>query len=448
MSQASSGRRVIEVRQGIVGPMAPRPRNVRQRGLREYPSVPAVYRELAKKYSSPLLMGPPICDELMAVVQHLYTEEEAAVVRHLGLIRGRTAAWVARAEHRAVDQIAAILDRLATQKRCIVSSGDEPNLRYHVLPIVPGTFEMILINQSPETLSAWHRRFIELFEALFETGYGLDYAGATVPTVRYLPVGRAIEAHPMALPTDKLEGVLDRFELFGVGQCQCRLTAIAQGHGCGKPIGNCAVMGKWAESGIKNGWLRQVSKEEMIDIKREAEAHDMVNWMMNVASTKGQNSCSCCGCCCHAMRSVNQFSAPALFAPPHFRPKLAPARCVSCGLCARHCPMGALLVDTAQKEKGDSAALPERLSETGTKNSSDPFIAARPLAAGHASVRYLAQRCIGCGLCVLACQRQHALAMEAVPDYKLPYHSWFSVLAKSLPGMLKTSWKVRQSRKR
>ena len=71
--------------------------------------------------------------------------------------------------------------------------------------------------------------------------------------MRYLPVGRAIDAHPMALPTDQLEVVLDQFDVFGVGQCQCRMAARAQGRGCGKPLGNCAVMGHWAQRGIQKG---------------------------------------------------------------------------------------------------------------------------------------------------------------------------------------------------
>src|SRR5450759_3400033 len=97
-------------------------------------------------------------------------------------------------------------------------------------------------------MSAWHRRFAELFEALYETGYALDYQhGQQRPTpfVRVLPVGRAIEAHPLALPSDQLEVVLDRYHVFGFGQCQCRMVMEVKGQGCGKPIGNCTVMGQW-----------------------------------------------------------------------------------------------------------------------------------------------------------------------------------------------------------
>jgi Pyruvate/2-oxoacid:ferredoxin oxidoreductase delta subunit len=412
MTGPAAPRRVIEVQSSVAGPAGPRLQRVRPRRISDYPRLSAAHRDAVAKYASPLLMGPPVCDELVALVEHLLTEEEAGVVRHLGLVRGRTAAEVARAEHRPADQIGPILYRLAEEKACIVASGPPQRRQYRLMPIMPGTFEMVLIRHQPETLTPWHRRFIELFEALYDTGYGLDYAGATPPLVRYLPVGRAIDAHPMALPTDRLEAVLEQFALFAVGPCQCRMAARTQGYGCNGPLGNCAVMGQWAQHGIQKGWLRQVSKEEMLDIKREAEAQGMVNWMMNVQASKGQSSCSCCGCCCHAMRMVSELSAPGMFAPPHFRPRLEAGRCTACGRCAARCPMKAVLVDARAK-----------------------------------SYRVLAERCIGCGQCVLACDSRRALSMQPVPDYKLPYRSWFSLLGRAAPRMFWRAWRVARSRK-
>ena len=242
----------------------------------------------------------------------------------------------------------------------------------------------------------------------------LDYQrGQTRPSpvVRVLPVGRTIEAHPMALPSDQLEVVLDRFEVFGVGQCQCRTTMQVAGHGCGKPLGNCTVMGQWAEPGIRQGWLRPVSRKDVLAIKREAESHGLVTWIMNVESSKGQCSCSCCGCCCHAMRAVNEFNAPGCMAPAHFLPRFDDAKCTFCGRCAGIARWARLTVDLRRRER-----------------------------------THRIERCIGCGLCVVACADHRAVAMEPVPDYKLPYKSWFAFQFRATAGMLQGAWKAWRSR--
>lgn len=415
MSQASEGsgeRRVIEVGRGIVGPAPARSKTLRQRPLSDFQHLGDAYLGVLAKYSSPLMFGPPVCDELAAFLQHVFTEDEAAVARHLGMVRGRTASQVAQRERLPLERAEQLLSRLDHEKRVIAAGGKGSARVYRLLPIMPGMFEMCLVSYSVDTLTPWHQRFIELFEALYETGYILDYRRrSTAPSVRFLPVGRAIEAHPMALPTDRLEMILDRFDTFAVGKCQCRTSMSALGRGCDGPIGNCAVMGRWARHAIATGGARRVSRQEMLDLKHEAEAHGMVNWLMNVESTRSQISCSCCGCCCHAMRTVSEFNFPGMIAPPHFIPRLDAAKCNYCGRCAKKCPMGALVVDVAGKTH-----------------------------------RRLPERCVGCGQCVVACDTRRALVMEPTPEYRPPYRNWFSMIAHIVPKFLATGLRVRRER--
>ena len=107
---ATAARRVIEVRQQIIGPTEPRRKTVRPTRPGDYPHVPRAHLDLARKLASPLLMGPPLCDELVAFVEHLVTEEEAGVMRRLGMFRGRSAAAVARAS----------IGRRSRSSRCLI----------------------------------------------------------------------------------------------------------------------------------------------------------------------------------------------------------------------------------------------------------------------------------------------------------------------------------------
>jgi len=404
----SKKNRMIRIADGVIGPAAPRTRSVRKKVPADYATEPRAYLEVARHYSSPLLLGPPLCDQLMALVRHMYTEEEAELVRHIPPLRLRSAAEVARAAGRPVNEVRQVLDGLAGEKRLIIARGEGDGRRYCIMPIVPGTFELALIRVSEDSLTDWHREFARLFEQLWDTGFLTDYTGIPSPLVRYIPVGKSIEAHPMALPSDRLEAVLDRYDHFGVGICQCRLTEKIAGRWCGRPLENCTVMGELAESAVLAGQLKSVSKQSLIEIKREAEESGLVTWMINEESgVHSSCSCSCCGCCCHMLRTVSEYNSPGWIAPPHFMPERDPANCDYCGKCARNCPMGAITVDVKNRTFLHEPA-----------------------------------RCIGCGLCKTACEKQGAIQMQPSQKYKQPYKGWRQLFTATVPRHFMSAFKV------
>jgi Pyruvate/2-oxoacid:ferredoxin oxidoreductase delta subunit len=405
--------RFVQINAGIVGPCAPRPKMVVYKNIGDYPTTPKAFLEVAKIFSSPLLIGPPICDELVALVRHMFTEEEARVVRHLTAYPfGKTAEKVAKKENRPVAEIRPILDYLATEKRLIVRHGPEHKRVYDTLPIVPGTFEMALMRPTLDTITEWHKQFAVLFEELWETGYMTDFLKFSNPAVRYLPVMKTISALPVAWPSDKLAEILDRYDIFAVGLCQCRMTEKFVERECGRPMENCTTFGMAALPVIKAGMMRQVERQEIIDIKARAEASGLVSWMFNADTDKGPaGSCSCCGCCCHMMRTVSEFNMPGMIAPPHFMPEFDSAACDYCGKCARACPMGAITVDV----KGKTTA-------------------------------HRMDRCVGCGLCAVACDKKKAVRMAAVPGYKKPPSGWASLLAGVAPNLVRNAWNAWRAR--
>ena len=105
------------------------------------------------------------------------------------------------------------------------------------------------------------------------------------------------------------------------------------GRGCGKPLEVCTVMGEWAQRGIEGGWLRSVSRENILQIKREAESQGLVTWIMNVESARGQVSCSCCGCCCKALAPLIKHDKPAVIAKSNYYAVLDEESCTNCEDC-------------------------------------------------------------------------------------------------------------------
>ncbi len=412
----ANDRQVLHVNRNIAGDgkRAPRLRAVKVKKIADYPGVPRAYLETARNYSNPLLVGPPICDELVALIQHTFTEEEADLVQHIKTLTGKTARAVASAARRPVEEVRPILERLSNEKFLLSSFGVGDKKRYGLLPIAPGVFELVLMRTSLDTLTDWHRRFAELFAALYDTGFIADYAQHPTLGTRYVPVEKTIEAHSMAWPSDRMEEVLAKYDLFAVGLCQCRMTEQIVDRGCDKPMDVCVSFGGAAEFLIHHDKMRQVSKKDVLEIKAEAASAGLANFILELEwrGNLSGGSCSCCGCCCGALRTISQFNAPGLIAPPHFMPQADLASCTYCAKCASACQVGAIVADAKAK-----------------------------------SWQHLPERCIGCGLCAVACDRQHAIQMEAVEKYRQPPVNLLASLWQNTPNFLRNVWSVWRGRR-
>lgn len=351
--------------------------NAKLTGFESAKAPTRAHRRVMRNYSSPLLLGPPPGEKLLAMVTHMFSDEEADVAQHLRPLVPLGAGILARLCGRTPETIQPILDNLAENKRVIFSFGKPA--RYTILPLVPGLFEMVIVSPDPHRSNRWHKRFAELFESVWDSEFFRDYIGGAPPPVRYLPTQRTVSKLQAAWPTDKLDELLEPYTDFGIAHCQCRVVTQLAGNGCGKPTENCVSMGAPARMLIDRGYMRRVDRSEVMEAKRTAEENGCVTWIMNGRSNSDGNiSCSCCGCCCHALRSITQFNLPGLFSAPHFRPRPNRNQCNLCGACSVACPMGAW--------KTLDGAL-----------------------------HYEPARCIGCGLCVTACKKD-ALELREAPD--------------------------------
>ena len=52
--------------------------------------------------------------------------------------------------------------------------------------------------------------------------------------------------------------------------------------------------------------------------------------------------CSCCGCCCEALQAARRFSPMQPIETTNFIPRIGTEDCISCGKCARVCPVLAI----------------------------------------------------------------------------------------------------------
>jgi len=367
-----------------------------------YDADPAQVK-LARVFSSVLLMGPPMGRQLVELVAHLFSPEEAEVARHLPLYYPRPLRTISRKTGRPAEEILPLLEEMS--RRRVIYGGEKG---YSLLPLIPGMFEYLLMNGAD---SEWHREYARRLTELYGTGYVRKYATRSLPAVRNIPVQAAIEDKSRVADADLISEMIDAHTEFAVlNVCQCRQSISFSGGECKRaaPEDGCLVFGSFARASAGNGSGRMVEKEEMRDIVADRWEKKLVFLTGNVSPSSPNAICTCCDCCCHFLETVNHYGGGALLAAPHFKARVDTDLCDNCGKCARACNTGAHVME--------------------------------------AKVHYYhADKCIGCGACVDVCTKAKAITMVENPEYRPPSKDFRMLGLKLLPGFMMAGLKARFS---
>ncbi len=325
-------------------------------------------------------------DSLIALVEFAYTEEEAQVVNALGFAP-MPARAVARRLKRPVGEVRPILASLAD--RLLIMGMNVKGVQvYTFLAMLPGVFELqMLRSRNPGMDTAWFAEFSRLFEDTYD-----EYMRWIAPMTegrdlrfgRIIPIEKSLDAAQGILPwpTDRFSEILERNKSFCLmNVCACRQGMELIDQGCGRGMEACSAMGWLADIAISKGLGRRVSREEFFEAKMRAADQGLVNMVDNLKDP--MQVCACCTCCCAALRMLKTYNIPTVIVGSHFEAAIDPGACKGCESCAKKCPMDAITVT-------------EKIAQ----------------------VDYT--RCIGCGVCVAACDKEHAIRLKERPGHKAP----------------------------
>ncbi len=330
---------------------------------------------LARRYGR-LPFRFPVNDTLTDLLSHIFSEDEA----HLASVFPASPTTIESLTRRARMPRAEVESHLsAMDLRGVIASFHHPKGRkYYLLPLIPGIFELVMWSGAEDEGTL---RFAELVEEYYTRDY---YAFPAKGVVKVVPMQRHIDSQPGVLSTDRVFELIDSHTSFSLAQCCCRRSAEMRGESCGKPLDVCMAFGQLADYVVERGLARRVDGSEIRDAATLAEEEGLIHLTDNVA--QANFLCSCCSCCCTALKVITEFDYPWVVAKSHFMAQVDADQCQSCGACVERCPADALEPGPTHMKVDD-------------------------------------QRCIGCGVCVSACPQNSALSLVPRSSYTLPHES-------------------------
>lgn len=223
-------------------------------------------------------------------------------------------------------------------------SSDEKGVEMVLLPIfAPGNMESSVMTREQTD------KYPEMAPAFLN--YAGDLAKVVAPLVpmgsalmRTIPVEAAIEHIPEKAKYEEVSHWLDwAGESIAVAPCECRKLRTMAGEGTDKLEGDfCISLGKYAESCIRVGKARRISREEAESILKEAERQGFVHQLSNVDGPDHSIFiCNCSWDTCMALRTSWYTQSPSL-ARSNYVAKVNTENCVACGGCVEVCPQNAV----------------------------------------------------------------------------------------------------------
>jgi NAD-dependent dihydropyrimidine dehydrogenase PreA subunit len=159
------------------------------------------------------------------------------------------------------------------------------------------------------------------------------------PVTRIVPVRESVDAKQQILAYEDVKQIVEDSEPIAVTNCTCRLIAGK----CDKPVEICLQVGKAGAYSIERGSGRQISKQEAMDLIKQAEEAGLIHTTMNRSS--GMHFiCNCCDDCCMVFpmiidRNLNMCD------PSRFRATIDAGECTGCGDCLERCYFDAITID-------------------------------------------------------------------------------------------------------
>ena len=275
------------------------------------------------------------------------TDEEALLALKLGVRKPKTLPEIVKLSGMEEKKCEALLEEMSRKGLLEYNWENAAHEKQYVLPMyVPGCAEFFNMNAKILESNPEMGTFFEHMSRLpLEKITPFVPEGGAGIGMHVIPVEKAIEMENESVDLEHISYWLSKYEgKYAASPCSCRRSRLTHDEGCADdPEGWCVAVGDMADYVVetqKDG--RYISKEEALDIFRQAEENGFVHQITNI---DGKNKifaiCNCNVNVCYALRTSQLFNTPNMSRSAYIA-KVEKQNCVACGKCVEACPAGAV----------------------------------------------------------------------------------------------------------
>ncbi len=306
------------------------------------------------------------------ILKRLFTEEEAKITVLLTPVPSSISTLARRAKMDK-KEMEEKLEAMA-KKGLIFKVKRGGKTFYNAAPYMIGLYEY--------SVDKIDKDMAEKFKEFYDLAMMDELGASNVPGFKVLPVEETLEVSTVLYPYHKLKESIKNARKIAVYDCICRKESRLLGEGCDYPMEEtCLSFGAAAEYYIENGWAREITPEECLEVIEKTDKAGLIHAGVN--SKHLSNICNCCPCCCATMKGITKKGYNKhMYLNALFESIIDQELCVGCGNCVERCPVDAISVE-------DVAAVNRNL-------------------------------CLGCGLCASDCP-EDAITLHLREDEEEPY---------------------------
>lgn len=327
----------------------------------------------------------PVSPTAVAIVRKVVgeVEDELDLIQAFGEKPSQTLEQLAASSGLPAERAAALADSLARKGLVFNQPNSKGVMVYRLLPLMMvGVMEYKFMG--PLTGSEEEKELAGLFETMlgdlreqtqgnfeallpfFKAAPAIDRtvpAGSTADgrAIRVIPVDKRVEAgEEYILPSQTVEEIVAKFDDIAVGYCFCRQRRTLLGEPCASeaPVRNCFTFGKSARHTVAQGFAKPVTRDEALQILKEAEQAGLVHKAFHPGARESAletSICNCCKDCCDTFRLWRDGALPLINSTCHLAVIDADS-CSGCGTCVDACPTDAIALNAEDLAVRDEAA--------------------------------------------------------------------------------------------